>query len=90
MVNNPDIYQQLANVFNLSENDQQILFQPEHYVQAAIACLETVKLEKYKQYCQQKISELTQEKDLTKMSYYYQEIMATEVQLNQQKSLRME
>jgi DNA primase len=90
MVNNPDFTKQLSNLFNLSENDQQILFQPEHYIQAAIACLETIKLEKYKQYCQQKITELKEEKDLTKMTYYYQEIIATEAQLNQQKSLRME
>lgn len=89
MINYPNFPQQLTNLFNLSENDQQFLFQSEHFIQAAIACLETVKLEKYKQYCQQKISELKEEKDLTKMTYYYQEIIATEAQLNQQKSLRM-
>ncbi|BAQ62763.1 DNA primase [Geminocystis sp. NIES-3708] len=90
MVNNPDMAKKLSNFFNLNENQKQFLFQPEHYIQAAIACLETVKLEKYKQYCQQKITELTQEKDLTKMTYYYQEIIATEAELVTQKSLRMD
>ncbi|WP_308253998.1 DNA primase [Geminocystis sp. GBBB08] len=89
MVNNLDMAKQLAHLFNLSENNQQLLFQPEHYIQAAIACLETVKLEKYKQYCQQKFSESNQEKDLTKMNYYHQEMIAIEAQLNQLKSFRI-
>lgn len=89
MVDNPDMTKKLNKLFNLTDNQEQILFNPENFIQGAIASLETVKLEKYKQYCQQKISELTQEKDLTKMTYYYQEIISTEAELVTKKSLRM-
>ncbi|WP_082713022.1 DNA primase [Geminocystis sp. NIES-3709] len=90
MINYPDFSKQLTHLFNLSENYQQVLFQPEHIIRGSIACLETVKLDKYKQYCQQQLSKLNQETDLTKMTFYYQEIISTENQLKQLKSLRFE
>lgn len=89
MVNYPEFAKQLTHLFNLSENDEQVLYQPEQIIRGSIACLETVKLDKYKQYCQQKLTELNQEKDLTNMTFYYQELLTTKAQLTQLESLRM-
>ncbi|MGI0481916.1 DNA primase [Geminocystis sp. CENA526] len=89
MVNYPQFAHELNPLFNLSENYQQVLYEPEHIIRGSIACLESVKLEKYKQYCQQKLNELNQEKDLTKMTFYYQELLTTQTQLKQLETQRM-
>jgi len=81
IVNHPDLAEKLTNIFHLSENDEQILFQPADYIQRQIALLQTIKLEKYNQYCQQQMSQLNQEKDFIKMTYYYEEFKATEAKL---------
>jgi DNA primase len=81
IVNHPDLAEKLTNIFHLSENDEQILFQPADCIQRQIALLQTIILEKYNQYCQQQMSQLNQEKDLIKMTYYYEEFKATEAKL---------
>ena len=89
MVNYPDYNYQLKDFFNLRENYQPIIKEPEHYIQSAIACLEAINLEQYKQYCKQQISELNQEKDFSQMNNYYQEIIKIEAQLKELAQLRM-
>ncbi len=89
MVNYPEYNSALNDIFNLQENDRPIISEPDHSIQSAIACLEAVSIEKYKQYCEQKISELNKEGDITKMNYYYQEIINTKVELEQLALLRM-
>ncbi len=90
IIENNEFNQLLSPLFHIQENRQPILSDASHYIQAAIASLETIKLEKYKQYCQQQINNLTVENKLEKMSYYYQEILATDEELKKQKSLRMD
>ena len=88
MINYPQMAKQLSSLFNLDENQKQRLSNPETEMKSAIACLEMIKLEKYKQYCQQKIIESEKFNDLEKVSYYYQEIIATETEINQLKVIR--
>lgn len=90
MIENSEFNQLLSPLFYVQENRLPILSDASHYIQAAIASLETVKLEKYKQYCQQQINNLTTENELEKMSYFYQEILSTEEELKQLKSLRID
>lgn len=90
MVNYPDLGKQFNSLFNLNENDRQMLFQPELIIQGSIACLETIKLEKYKRYCLQQITKLDQEKNLTKIPFYYKELIDTDAQLKELKFLRID
>ena len=89
MVNYPEYNSLLNGIFNVKENDCHIISEPEHYIQSAIACLEAVSLEKYKQYCKQQISQLNQRGNISKMNHYYQEIINIETQLKQLALLRM-
>lgn len=89
MVNYPEYKSLLNNLFYLQENHRPIVTEPDHYIQSAIACLEAISLEQYKQYCKQQISELNEAGDLQKMNYFYQEIIDIETQLKQLALLRM-
>ena len=89
MVNHPEYNAQFNDLFNLRENDQPIVAEPQHYIQSAIACLESIGLEKYKQYCKQKITQLNSEQDLEKIGYFYQELLTTESQLKELVQQRM-
>jgi DNA primase len=88
MFNYPQIAKQLSNVFNPDENHQQKLFNPQIQIKNAIACLETIKLEKYKQYCEQKMLEFEKLQELEKYKFYYQEVFTTKQQINQLKTIR--
>jgi DNA primase len=88
MINYPEIGKQLINLFNPDQNHKQKLFNPQTQLKNAIACLETIKLEKYKQHCQQKILEAEKLQELEKINFYYQELIASEQQINQLKNLR--
>lgn len=90
IIDNREFNQLLSPLFHVQENRQPILVDASHYLQAAIASLESIKLEKYKQYCQQQINNLTKENSMEKMSYYYQEILTTDEELKKLKSLRMD
>ncbi len=89
MFNYPDVANKLTPLFNPSENDHQILFEPESSFKSAIACLQAVKLEKYKQYCQQQIPSLSQVANIEKIGYFYHEILETEKQLLELKNIRL-
>lgn len=89
MVNYPEYNSYLKEFFYLQENYQPIVSEPEHYIQSAIACLEAISLEQYKQYCKQQISELHQTGNMQKMNYFYQEIIDIETQLKRLALLRM-
>ena len=89
MVNNPKYHSRLSKLFYLQENYRPIVNEPDHYIQSAIACLEAISLEQYKQYCKQQISELNKEGNMQEMNYYYQEIIDIETQLKQLALLRM-
>lgn len=88
MINYPKIAKQLTNLFNPDENYQQKLFSPQTQLTNAIACLETTNLERYKQYCKQKILEFQQQQDLEKIDFYYQEALKTEKQIKELKTVR--
>ncbi|WP_342596783.1 DNA primase [Cyanobacterium aponinum UTEX 3222] len=88
IIDNSEFNQLLIPLYHLQENKQPILSDPSHYVQAAIASLETINLEKYKQYCQQKYSEFSQENNYEKMDFYQQEIINAINELERLKSLR--
>ena len=89
MVNYPQYNTQFNDLFHLQENDQPIVTEPKHYIQSAIARLESIGLEKYKQYCKQKITELNVKTDAEKMDYFSQEILVTESQLKELAQQRM-
>ncbi|MBF2056314.1 MAG: DNA primase [Cyanobacterium sp. T60_A2020_053] len=81
MVNHPEFITFWQPLFNPSENNKQRLFAPESNINFALACLEGVNLEKYKQYCQQQITIYTNNQDMEKMSYFFEEIKKIEQQL---------
>ena len=89
MVNYPEYNSQFNDLFNLRENDKPIVTEPENVIQSAIACLESIGLEKYKQYCKQKITELNIEKEAERINYFTQELRATETQLKELAQQRM-
>ncbi|MGY6531003.1 MAG: DNA primase [Cyanobacterium sp.] len=80
----------LNTILYPSENVSQRLFAPEANFQSAIASLQSIKLEKYKQYCQEQIPELEKENNLEKIQYFYQEIITTEKQLQELKNSRFQ
>ncbi|AFZ46333.1 DNA primase [Cyanobacterium stanieri PCC 7202] len=86
----PDMSTTLNPILYPTENISQRLFAPEANVQSAIASLESIKLEKYKQYCQQQIPQLEKENDLQKIHHFYQEIIITEKQLQELKNMRFQ
>lgn len=81
MVNHPEFITFWQPLFNLNENNKQRLFAPESNINFALACLEGVNLEKYKQYCHQQINIYTNNQDMEKMSYFFEEIKKIEQQL---------
>ncbi|MCS6941814.1 MAG: DNA primase [Geminocystis sp.] len=84
----PEYKQTIAPLVQVGENQQHILANPSHYIQASIAYLEAIKLERYRQYCQEKIKELDLEKDREKIRYFSQEIVAVTKQLEELKAAR--
>ena len=89
MISYPEYNSALNDIFNVQEHDRPIISEPDTDIKSAIACLEAVSIEKYKQYCEQKINKLNQQKDITEMNYYCQEIINTKIQLEQLALLRM-
>ncbi|AUC59802.1 DNA primase DnaG [Cyanobacterium sp. HL-69] len=86
----PEMSPILNPVLYPTENVSQRLFAPEANFLSAIASLQSIKLEKYKQYCQQQIPELEKENNLDKMQHFYQEILITEKQLQELKNMRFQ
>lgn len=80
--------QTIASLLGGNENRQHILASPSHYIKASIAYLEMIKLERYKQYCQEQIKELSLEKDQEKIRYLSEEIMAVTRELEKLKAAR--
>ena len=89
MVNYPEYNSQFNDLFNLRENDKPIVTEPENVIQSAIACLESIGLEKYLQYCKQKITELNIEKEAERINYFNQELLTTKAQLKELAQQRM-
>lgn len=88
MINHPQIAKQLTNLFNPNENQRQKLVNPQQQIKNAIACLKTVKLEKYVQYCQQQILDFEKLNDVDKISFYYQELMTTKKEISELEIIR--
>ncbi|MBE9221702.1 DNA primase [Cyanobacterium stanieri LEGE 03274] len=86
----PEMSTILNPILYPTENISQRLFAPEANVQSAIASLESIKLEKYKQYCQQQIPQLEKDNDIQKIHHFYQEIITTEKQLQELKNMRFQ
>lgn len=83
-----EMKEKVSQLLYIQENYLPIILDSEHYIQASIACLETIKLEKYKQFCQQEINNNQVNNDEEKMSYFYREILKTDNRLKELKSLR--
>ena len=89
MVNYPQYNHQIRDIFNIQENHKPILSNPEPHLKSAIACLEAISLEQYRQYCKQQINELESTNNQEKIKHYFQELLQIETQLKQLALLRM-
>ncbi len=86
--NEAEKFKQVSHLFHLSEKNHEDLFRISELIEQAIASLERVQLEKYRQLCLQKWQELSQNENNN--SYYYlQEFYNTQAKIHQLDQVRL-